>query len=432
MGDQTSYPGFGVLRGSPSTLATGRWFVGAIGVWLVTRLVALVMLANSGGSIRVDLMMYEGWAQIIASGSAPTGDPAWQYPPALMLPILLAELISSDYQGAFLLITLLGDLLLLLMLMAYLRSKGGSTLGVWLWATAGLWIGPILLTRLDVFTALPAVLALALLGRPAVSSGLMAFGALMKIWPGLLLLSFPRRKLSAALTAFVITGLALGLVSLLVIQNPWSFAENQQARGLNGESLAAVPYILVNAFGTGVQFEYRFGSNEVGGYNAYLIATFVSVFGILLLATLLLIRLCGGFEKTLPGDVACVVILSSILVSRVFSPQYFIWLGAIGSFALLTQRTRMKIPVLLMVFSALLTQPLYPWFPGAIYSGELWAVAIHVLRMTLLLGALIYGLYVTIDVREVACQLRKPLSLRKEKGHGSQDGDTHGNVDSPN
>ena len=384
-----------------------------IAVWLMTRVIALTGLTVSGGSILVDIRMYEAWSQIIAFGSAPTGDPTWQYPPVLMFPIWLAQIGPMHYQQMFVLLALAADLLLLIILMRILRASGGSTLGVWVWASAGLWIGPIVLARLDVFTALPAVVALALIARPVLSGSFAALGALMKVWPGLLLIALPRKHLLHGLIGFAITAAALVLLSVLMMRNPWSFLENQQGRGLNGESMAAVPYILANSLGAEVNFEYRFGSNEVANASADSAAVIIAAFGIGLLLLLLAVRLLGGFERALPGDVALMVVLTSVLVSRVFSPQYFIWLGALASFALLFQASKMKVPAALIVLAALMTQPLYPWFPGAIYTAEPWAVALHALRMVLLVAALICGLFVTVDMRQLLRALRKPLTIRE-------------------
>lgn len=402
---------------SRNYLSRSWWVVSVLLVWFITRLFAFIALTSSGGSILVDVQMYEGWSRIIAAGSAPSGDPTWQYPPFLMLPIWVTQLAPASYQTSFIWLTLVADLLLLLILMKTQRRTDGSTVGVWIWATAGLWIGPILLARLDVFTALPAVMALALLARPKLAGAFAALGAMMKIWPGLLLIAFPRKEFARGVLGFLIAAVALGLVSFLLIEDPWAFLGNQQARGLNGESLAALPYILANFVGAEIPFEYRFGSNEVAHESAEVVAPLIGLLGFLIIGLLLIVRLLGGLDRALAGDVALVVVLASILISRVFSPQYFIWLGALAAFALLNTNTRMRIPGVFIITAAVLTQPLYPWFPGAMYTGEPWAVALHTARLCLLSMALVYGLIVTIDGKRLLTNLRKPLALREENRH---------------
>jgi len=387
--------------------------IGVLVTWLSTRVFALLALTRSGGSILVDMQMYAGWAEIAATGAAPEGDETWQYPPVMLLPVWLGRLLPWEYQPSFVLLALVADLLVLISVLALRRSTRASWLGVWVWASAGLWIGPVLLARLDVFTVLPAIAALAWISRPALSGGMAAIGALMKVWPGALLIALPRRQLPWGIAGFATAASLLWVMSVVTIDDAWSFLANQQSRGLNGESLAATPYIVANSLGANVAFEYRFGSNEVATASADATAGVIAAAGVVLIVLLVFLRLMGALEAALPADVGLIAVLSLVLVSRVFSPQYFIWLGGVAAVALLSRETRMRAPAVLIVMAGFLTQPLYPWFPGAIYSGEPWAVLVHVARMLLLLLALVYGLRVIIDWGTLATVLRQPLSFRK-------------------
>lgn len=398
--------------------------------WILTRIFALAALLRSGGSILVDVQLYEEWATIINTGSAPIGDVTWQYPPMLMFPIWLTELLPWEYLPSFIALALLGDLAILVILLIVRGRTGGSLLGVWVWASAGVWIGPILLARLDVFTAIPAVLAIALIARPALSGALAAIGALMKVWPGLLLLALPRRHLPLGVGAFVATVALLVVVTLVGVDNAWSFLGNQQSRGLNGESMAAAPFILANGLGFDVPFEHRFGSTEVALSSADFLASVMLFLGLAILGVLLIIRLLGAMEDSAPADVAVVVVLSFVLVSRVFSPQYFIWLGALAGIALLDPRTRIRIPAALIIVASLLTQPLYPWYPAAMYVGEIWAVLLHTSRIALLVIALVYGLKVIVTWKSLIPALRNALSVRNRSSRNSDGSEPGKHIDS--
>lgn len=415
-----------VFAAGPDRLFTTTLSV--VMVWLLTRIFAALALTRSGGSILVDIQMYEGWASIAATGSAPLGDETWQYPPVMLVPVWLGQLLPWDYRPSFVVLTLIADLGVLIALLALRRSMHGRWTGVWLWASAGVWIGPVLLARLDVFTVLPAVAVFAFMSRSAVSGTFAALGAFMKVWPGALLITLPRRQLPWGLAGFAASALLLWGISVVFIDDAWAFLANQQSRGLNGESLAATPYIVANSLGMDVQFAYRFGSNEVANTSADTTAAFIAGVGIALIVLLVLLRLLGALERALPADVGLIAVLSLVLVSRVFSPQYFIWLGALAAIAMLSPRTRMRVPVTLIVIASLLTQPLYPWFPGAIYSAEPWAVVLHVLRMTLMVGALIYGLRMIVDWRSIPRTLRKPLASREENSHEPQSGHSDDHV----
>jgi CHASE2 domain-containing sensor protein len=80
-----------------------------------------------------------------------------------------------------------------------------------------------------------------------------------------------------------------------------------------------------------------------------------------------------------------------VVFSRVFSPQYSIWLLGLGALTLAAPASRVRVPVLLVAGAALLAQILYPWGYGAFLSGHWGFVAVHALRIILVAVAAVWA-----------------------------------------
>ena len=88
-------------------------------------------------------------------------------------------------------------------------------------------------------------------------------------------------------------------------------------------------------------------------------AVIVSVVGLIALP-LAVARLTGRLRRIPGPDVAFAAVCVSIVASRVFSPQYMIWLLGIGAVCLVWRRTA-RVPVVLMLAAAAAAQILYPY-----------------------------------------------------------------------
>ncbi|MCB0901976.1 MAG: DUF2029 domain-containing protein, partial [Actinobacteria bacterium] len=215
--------------------ARGWWLLptlvfGLTRAWLLA--IPFGLIPYLGGTLVInDVTLYEQWAQVLQSGRFPVGDEMWQYPPLVGPLFALGALIPPDPRLGLMLLMLAFDALTFLVLMRR-AARGDSLEGPWTWIAAGMLIGPVWLTRFDVVPALFAVLGLLAVARPVRSGAFLAVGALLKVWPALLLLAVPRRGFGKALVGFVATAATILLALVLTMDGAASFASEQKARGL--------------------------------------------------------------------------------------------------------------------------------------------------------------------------------------------------------
>ncbi len=355
--------------------------------WLSTRLLAGVSVDMTPWMLN-DLDIYLGWAPDLAAGSFPALDPTWQYPPGIAPLFVSAWVLPLDFRWGFTLVILAVDAVLMAsLLLAHARTPGSSWRGPWLWALAGLIVGPIMMVRFDVVPTMFAAVAVLLAARPAASGAIAALGALTKVWPALMLLALPRRQLPRALLSFAIVA-AVALVGVLLLtDNGLSFLENQQSRGLQVESVGALPYGLWSIAGGTVAFGLEYGSIQVLMSGAETVGLVVSVIGLALLGLLAWARLSGRLESVPPGDVALTVILASVATSRVYSPQFNVWLVGLAAVAILNRNSRLTTVAALVVVVSLLTQVVYPWSATQLVTGDVITVLVQAARIILLVWA---------------------------------------------
>ncbi|MCC3772982.1 DUF2029 domain-containing protein, partial [Streptomyces sp. UNOC14_S4] len=184
-----------------------RWMMAGAGlrlsivVWAVTRAVLLLCVFRvwvmPGSDVSVDIeVIYQGWYGVLRTGVFPYEDVTWQYPPAAALAVLAPGLVPFlDYAPAFFLVCFLADVAVLGLLLYAVRNGRRSTKGVWVWVVGVPLLGPIVYARYDVMVTAVAVAALLAAGRRTRLAGvLMGFGALLKVWPVLLLVGTPRGR----------------------------------------------------------------------------------------------------------------------------------------------------------------------------------------------------------------------------------------------
>ena len=129
------------------------------------------------------------------TGTYPLDDVTWQYPPAAALAILSpAALPFLDYASAFFVLAFLADTAVFGLLMYAAGRPGKSLNGAWMWAVGVPLLGPTAYARYDVMVTAVAVAALLAGGPPPADPGrARRVGALLKVWPVLLLMRAPRR-----------------------------------------------------------------------------------------------------------------------------------------------------------------------------------------------------------------------------------------------
>ena len=88
-----------------------------------------------------------------------------------------------------------------------------------------------------------------------------------------------------------------------------------------------------------------------------------------------------------PADIALTAVLISIITSRVFSPQYMVWVfGLLAVAAFRPQRNFRRILVLLLISSGI-GQVLYPFLYGSFIAGGWVPVVAHTVRILTLIWA---------------------------------------------
>lgn len=369
--------------------------------WLLTRALLIGALFGwvpypDGPLMMSDVRLYAVWSIVLADGQFPVGDDMWQYPPAAGVIFAAARYLWTDAVTGFVLLTLIADLAILIALIVAARRRSRPLLAPWIWVGAALAIGPIMLARFDVFPTLFAVAVLLLIARP-VSAGVAAgIGFLVKVWPALMLIALPRRSIPPAAIA-VITVIVAGWWAV----GQWasgavSFLGEQGGRGLQIESVGALPYVVLNMAGGHTEYAFRFGSLEVDMAGSRELGLTITIAGLLVIAGLAVLRLAGRLETVPPGDVAITALLISVATSRVFSPQYSVWIAGVAAVALLDQRTRMRGVVIALGVMALLTQVIYPWGYGSLIDGSLLSGMLQVVRISLLVGATGYATFVVV------------------------------------
>lgn len=421
-------------------LPVSRWFAGVYGranawvmsdrmarwrtqrgLWLLYGLSRLVMVLvpfglfpYPGGSLIIsDVELYSSWSQVLAAGHYPTSDPMWQYPPLAAFVFALGAHLTWNPAFGFILLALLADAAIFVLLLRAGR-KSGNLDGAWTYAWAGAAIGPVLLARFDVFPTLFAVLALLLLAKPVRSGILIGFGALLKVWPLLLVIAHPRRALPKVAAAAVATGVA-GM-ALLSLWGPglMTFAQGQSDRGLQIESVGGGLYVIAHGLGIDIETVFRYGSMEINATGAGIIASLVTFAGLAAIGWVAFARLRGRLEHVCGADVALTLVLLSIASSRVFSPQYMVWLAGVAAVCMLDPRSRMRRVIWILLPTAILGQVVYPWLYGAMIDGQWLGVTAQVIRVALLLAATVLAMMRILRPATAGTQISEPTRRLSE------------------
>ena len=367
--------------------------------WVLSRILLVCWTTGTlpypdGPLVINDVKLYAEWSNLLVTGRFPIGDDMWQYPPGAGVIFALAALLGSNPVAAFIGIALACDLAIAVILIVSGGRRQAGLGAAWAWVIGGLLVGPVLVARFDVVPTLAAVGALVLVARPVWSGAASAAGALLKVWPALMLIALPRRSLPRGIIGFVVSG-ALILVGItLWATGGVSFLGEQRARGLQVESVGAWPFMLANAFAGEVPTEFRYGSMELDVPITVPLGLAITLFGFAVLAAFGIARLLGRLERLAPADVALAALLVSLITSRVLSPQYAVWVAGVAAVTFLDRDSRMRTVVWLLVPSVLVTQAIYPFGYGSFLEGVWWAVALQSVRIVLLVWATVLAVVI--------------------------------------
>ena len=345
--------------------------------------------------INSDVVLFASWAPKLGHFQFPTGDPRWQYPPGagilLSIPQWMSAAFGFSYSQAFQVLIALADLALLVVLI-YAGRKWAAPFnglaGAWFWALAPLFVGPIMAARFDTVVALTAVGGIVLLyaKRPTWAGAILGVGLMIKAWPALMLAAAQRRDLARGVIGLII-GVACVAAVGLFWDHSWSFINNEVHRGIQIESVAALPWVLRWWTGVVPHYQYQFGALEIISPYTHTVGIVCTLVGGALLLVLAALRLLGRLDHVAGVDVAYAALLVSVTTSRVYSPQYNLWLVAIGAAVLLDRRTRLRSVLWWIVGASIAGQIVYPIVYDALLQGYGQGIAPQVVRIVCLVVA---------------------------------------------
>lgn len=306
-----------------------------------------------------------------------------EYPEANLWLLRIIDHFAPDNQAAIEHYYVGFILALDLLFFAMLIHRKHYLAGVF-WVAFGFVVGPIFLTRLDLIPGLlVGVFAYFVARHPKVSAAFLAAATMMKLWPGVLattLVGHWKSKQSwLRIAVFAGTMLAMALVTITTqgFDRLLSPLDYQAERGLQIESVAATPFIVLAATGGG-GFQIRYAASksfEITGpgvdtaTSLASIALYLTVLGAAAVVIRRLIRHTWRAQESIA--LAMVLILAVLVTNKVFSPQYMVWLAPITAVILCFNPNRLaKINAALVLVIIWLTQYVYPGHYDSLMTND--------------------------------------------------------------
>lgn len=319
-----------------------------------------------------DLYVYSVVADLVRDGHVPYRDFAFEYPPLALGP--LVGLGGSETGWA----------VAALLALAAMQLVAGRR-AAWLLALVPLLCGALVRTKFDLLPAAFAVAGVCALvaRRPRAAGVLLGLGALLKLWPALLLLVRPGRRVLATGALTVAAGC---LPFLLLGGFPGAMVEFHLDRPVQIESTpASVLFLLGDSYVTGAPVRPdEFKSNGLDGGPAGTVRALFALAQVLAIGAVLLL---AARRRDADGVVlgALAAVLAFVCLGAVLSPQYLLWLVPLA--ALAAARGHLA-PALLVAGAAVVTRVYFPSRYFDVVAEDTTSVALVALRNLLLLLAL--------------------------------------------
>lgn len=343
------------------------------GIWILSRamMAAQVGFWKPQGPEYQDVDVYHHWSNVISATGALPPEETWQYPPGTAFLMLIPRIGGESFRPSFVILMLAFDLIGLWLMTRFAKQEKRDV-GVWIWLLVLPVIGSFSLLRFDLVPTVIAVAALLVLHRrPAMMGVLAGAGAMIKVWPAFVLFAeWERRRILRSIGAAVAAAAVIWLLAAAVFGDTFGFLTNQKDRGLQIEAVAASPWNLRDVItDKNAPVVQRFGALEIGSDLADAVAKALD-----LLALLLLLAAAWWWwardraikrgrsdlaDKALGRDFVFTVALLSVVISRVLSPQYMIWLVGLCAVVLSTRGTRVARPAWIVIGAVIITAGLY-------------------------------------------------------------------------
>jgi hypothetical protein len=390
-------------------------------VWAVTRAVVLLgvldVLPLGALALTTDVkVIYQGWAQVLQTGTFPLDDMTWQYPPLAAAVMVLPGWLPWSYFTGFLAVVVACDALAAALL-ARAGRGGGSLAGLWLWVLAVPLLGPTVYCRFDLVVTVVAVAGLlASVRRPVLGGVLAGVGAMLKVWPVLTVIGAPRgRRTRDAVAAVAASALALGFLFATTMNGAFSFLGFQENRGVEVESLGALPFEAARLLGWHGTAAMNYGSVELLGPGVALVGRLMVALSVGAFGWLLLWRArARRWTAATPWDAALTALLLFVVTSRVISPQYLVWLVGLAAVCLTSRRTTQRPVAWLLLAACAFTYLEFPLLFADVMHFRLLGSLALVLRNLLLLAAVL--LSCRRLWRETAGPVGPPVSAAPREG----------------
>ncbi len=267
-----------------------------------------------------------------------------------------------------------------------IARREGSWWGPWAWTLLVPLLGPIAYVRLDLVPAVATIWALerAQAGGWAGVGGWLGFGAVAKVYPGLLLPLVVARRwrwqtvgAAAAVGAIAVLPFAASLGGL------WdSVVGYHSERGVQVESSWGALLLASGDVDGPVRIDYDHGAFHVEAPTAPAFEK--------LSVALSLAALAGGVvlsrRRVDPGATAelAAVMLGTLALllttGTVFSPQFMLWLFALAAVAAALAPRALWLPLALLAVAAVLSQVVYPFHYDGLLAGESGPLALLAVR----------------------------------------------------
>ncbi len=382
------------------------WYFAVLHTGILVAFTVAVLVYNTeiGGFDRVAAMK-------VLTGQLPYFDFAVEYSPPITLVQCLPSLFTDTYAGygwIFAAEMLVLDIIMLFVLARAARALGRTEFSVLaLYTLAVIILGPIIVNRHDILPSVITMAAAALFidRRTTLGWALLGLAAATKLYPAFIaplffIFQFTRRQdraLVKGLVAFAVVIIAVYLPVYLIDRESFSYIFTYHfQRGLHADSTGGGFLFLADVAGlTTVGAGLSYGSWNLIAPAAEKIAALSMYITVLLVLAVYLLYIIRTSRQQNTGQVDAtagsrqlmlfilVTLLAVIVTGKVFSPQYFVWLLP---FVSLTLPDR-KVPLVLFLAAALLTQINFPYMYIAFSQKDTAAVIVLVLRNCLLIAA---------------------------------------------
>lgn len=316
----------------------------AVGVILFLGCFALLHAGALGRNQIIDTPTYQRYGDAVVEGGAvPYRDFSLEYPPGALPVFILPSLApTDDYRTIFEVLMAAAGAAMVVLVVATLAAGGAGRRRLYAAAAfaglAPLALGPVVLTRFDLWPAMLTVGTLAALvsGRDRLGFGILGLAATAKIYPLVLLpiaLVYVGRRRGAREAGICLAVLAGVLVLVLVpfaVLSPDGLLdsfERQTGRPLQVETLGASALLGANQLGWyAPTVVSSFGSQNLAGNLPDALATVQTVLQVAaVIATWLLFAVSRGRQEQLLAGAAAAV-AAFVCLGKVLSPQFLIWL----------------------------------------------------------------------------------------------------------